>query len=210
MTRRNWGTLVENKETGEMERKMVTDPVDVFKTIRIKRAMELRGSGLNYETIAQIMRNEFGNQIGAKYDGSRACKDVKDALLYARTNMAETATEIIELELERLDKMFMVAYNLALSGSFPAIETALKIMNKRAMYLGLYKPKAVQVSDWRTEILNLIRSGKITLSQVKEQLGDEMTSSLLSGDNLMITDGIAKEEDIIIDGQFSETKQSES
>ncbi len=204
MTRRNWGTLVENKETGEMERKMLTNPVDVFKTIRIKRAMELRGSGMNYETIAQIMRSEFGNKIGEKYDGSRACKDVKDALLYARTNMAETATEILELELERLDKLFMVSYNSALSGNINAIDIVLKIMHKRAMYLGLYKPKAVQVSDWRTEILNLIRSGKITLSQVKEQLGDEMTNSLLSGDNLMITAGSEKKEEVI-DVQFSET-----
>lgn len=206
MRRRSWGTMVLNEETGEMERRMVTDPVDVFKTIRIKRAMELRGQGFNYETVAQIMRTEFGEKIGLKYDGSRACKDVKDALLYARTNMAETATEIIELELERLDKMLMVSYNLALNGSLPAMDQVLKIMNRRAMYLGLYKPKSVKVSDWRTEILDLIKSGKITFNQVKEQLGDEIANSLLSGGNLMITDGGEKEDVEVIDGQFNEVQ----
>lgn len=47
------------------------------------------------------------------------------------------ARKIKLLELQRLDELFKAAYSRAIEGNLAAIETCLKVMDRRARYLGL-------------------------------------------------------------------------
>ena len=50
----------------------------------------------------------------------------------------ESAAEILELELTRLDRLLMAVYPAAINGDLQAIDRALKIEDMRAKLLGLY------------------------------------------------------------------------
>jgi len=53
----------------------------------------------------------------------------------------ETAQQVLEMELQRLDQMQTSVFELAAAGDIAAIEVCLKIQNQRARLLGLYPDK---------------------------------------------------------------------
>ena len=54
-------------------------------------------------------------------------------------------------------------------------------MKRRAAFLGLDKPITYNISTWQNEILELLKSGKITIEQVRKELGNELTARLFIG-----------------------------
>lgn len=103
------------------------------------KALELRKRGASYSQIAA--------QLGITKGG--ASEAVQRALAKLRASIAESATEVIELESQRLDEMFSVAYAQAKVGNFGAIDRCLSIMGRRAKLLGLDAPDR---TDARIEI----------------------------------------------------------
>jgi hypothetical protein len=102
------------------------------------RALELRKAGVYYDQIAK----ELG------YKGHQgAYKAVMSAL---QRTLQEPADELRRMEIARLDSLFFEVYRSARQGSLPAIDRALKIMERRARLLGLDAPTLVNF-DWRRE-----------------------------------------------------------
>lgn len=93
------------------------------------RAMELRMTGAKYKQIAEA--------VGYRSEAS-AYKAVKRAML--RT-IQEPADELRKLEVERLDQMLMALWRDAMNGKWLAIDRCLKIMERRAVMLGLDAPQ---------------------------------------------------------------------
>jgi hypothetical protein len=92
-----------------------------------RRAAELRIAGATYEQIAR--------QLG--YSGvSGAFAAVEEGL---RDAFAEPNSDIRRLELDRLDALLLGLWPQARKGNLGAIDRALKIMERRARYLGLDK-----------------------------------------------------------------------
>lgn len=90
-------------------------------------AQQLRLAGATWDEIA----NALGYQ-----SGPTAHTTVKRHT----ANLAkQSAQELMELDLERLDMMQLVVWRQARQGDLKAIETVLKIMGTRAKYLGLDK-----------------------------------------------------------------------
>jgi hypothetical protein len=76
-----------------------------------------------------------------------ACKDVRLALKERSADQEEKADELRALENQRLDKLFFVAYRQAVKdGHLPAIDRALRIMERRARLLGLDRPVRAEVT----------------------------------------------------------------
>ncbi len=96
-----------------------------------RKALELKIAGLPYATI--------GKQLGCS--NKTAWKLVQDAL--ADIPRAE-AEEVLDIELQRLEKLWLAAYPKARTGDLAAIHVALKIMERRAKYLGLDAPDKVE------------------------------------------------------------------
>lgn len=95
---------------------------------RMADALKLREGGATYHQIA--------DQLGISY--AQAYADVQDAL---KEITREAAEDVLEIELMRLDNLFRMAYVKARKGNLKAIDTALKVMDRRARLLGLDKPE---------------------------------------------------------------------
>lgn len=75
-----------------------------------------------------------------------ACKDVRLALKERTTEQDEKADELRAVENLRLDRLFFVAYRQAVKdGDLPAIDRALRIMERRARMNGLDKPSKTEI-----------------------------------------------------------------
>ena len=91
-------------------------------------AVELRKAGLSYQKI--------GDQLGISRQS--AFKAVKKALQEIEASTIENATELIRIELERLDDyQIRVTQEIKSGNALQAIDRALRIMDRRAKLLGL-------------------------------------------------------------------------
>ena len=94
-----------------------------------KQALELRRAGWSFEDIA--------TEVGYSNKGT-AFKAVKTAIADITR---ESVTELLELELARLDDLMAGAYEAARNGDLFAVDRVLKIIDQRAKFLGLYDRK---------------------------------------------------------------------
>ena len=112
---------------------------------RQRKALELRKAGHGYQAIA--------DSLG--YDGpSGAYQAIRSAL---KKTLQEPADEVRALELTRLDHMLKNIWQAVSRGEYLAIDRALKIMARRAEYLGLDAPAKIDIS--------------VLVKQAAEQLG---------------------------------------
>jgi hypothetical protein len=102
-----------------------------------RAALDLRKGGKSYGEIAELM--------GVKR--VRAYRLVKAALLKI---IKEPAEDVLQLELERLDQLLEAVWFKALSSDPLAINSALRIMERRAKLLGLDKAREALVSLTQT------------------------------------------------------------
>lgn len=107
---------------------------------RRKRALDLRKAGATYQTIA--------DKNGVSY--SQAYKDVQVAL---KGITRESAEDVLTLELERLDRIFLTHYANAIQGDTASARLALQIMDRRARYFGLDQSSAASSSEAVTSAL---------------------------------------------------------
>lgn len=114
-----------------------------------RQALELRKAGANYEQIA--------NQLHLA-NKSVAWKLVKAGI---KAIVEEPAQDVLKLELDRLDVMLLGCWSKAKAGEEKAVDRVLRIMERRASYLGLDSPKAIHfdVSKLSDDALRSIVSG---------------------------------------------------
>lgn len=93
-------------------------------------ALELRKSGANFKQIAQKLN--CSNRMASNYV-NKAIEEV------SKLNQ-NTAQEIIDLEVHRLDAMLLAIAPSVNNGNLSAVDRAIKIMERRAKLLGLDKP----------------------------------------------------------------------
>lgn len=104
---------------------------------RRDRALNLRLAGASYA------------QIGRELDIPRATayKTVQTALQEIRDNYRETATEVMGVELARLDALTVMLWKKAAGGEPAATDRILRIMERRAKLLGLDAPTKIAPTD---------------------------------------------------------------
>lgn len=112
---------------------------------RRAEALKLRTAGASYDTIAERLNYA---------DGSNARRDIQAAL---KDVIREPAQEVLTLELSRLDQMLLGLYRKAIGGDVAAVDRVIRIMDRRAAYLGIDAPKESSVdikTDSRERILS--------------------------------------------------------
>jgi 5-methylcytosine-specific restriction endonuclease McrA len=103
-------------------------------------ALRLRMAGADYRTIRQeLMVMGISVSLKQVYD------DVQEALTELAKQERVAAEEIRELELARLDAMWMALWPDIERGDVFAIQTGLKVMERRAKMLGLDSAQKVQI-----------------------------------------------------------------
>lgn len=112
-----------------------------------KKALDLRRAGWSFDDIAA--------EVGYANKGS-AHRAVKQGIADITR---ESASELLELELSRLDDMFSGLYESARNGDNFSVDRALKIIELRARFLGLFDKKPEDgAADVRGAIAGLLAS----------------------------------------------------
>lgn len=112
-----------------------------------KKALDLRRAGWSFEDIAA--------EVGYANKGS-AHRAVKQGIA-AITR--ESATELLELQMSRLDDLMAGAYEAARNGDLFAIDRVLKIIDQQAKFTNLY--------DREPEDDNIARAGAALVAMVE-------------------------------------------
>lgn len=105
----------------------------IDQALREHRVIELRAQGYSFHQIAEAEHYA---------DASAASKVFKSGMAKL---IRPVADEVRELELERLDKFLLALWSKIEQGDPIAIDRGLKIMDRRAKYLGLDAPTKQQV-----------------------------------------------------------------
>lgn len=166
-----------------------TSQLAIDKQIRTARAIELRIAGLNYRDICNQLRNEMGDRLPPGYSEYMCSKDVQFAINDIRANVREKAQDMMELELMRLDNIEMVMMDKAMLGDVKAANMVLRIMERRSKYLGLDQPSMVRVKDWRSEVIELLKQGTVTVEDIRRELGDELAKQVLESGSTGVIEG---------------------
>lgn len=103
---------------------------------KVCQALEYRAAGMTYAVIAEAM----GCAV------SRAHELVQFGI---RGNIREASEALIELQLQRLDKLLIAIMQRALTGDTKAVETALAIIRQMDSYhgIGASKPAGVKAKS---------------------------------------------------------------
>jgi hypothetical protein len=112
---------------------------------RERDALDLRTKGFTYDRIAEA--------LGMSTSG--AADSVRRALQALKTETAEKAEEVRDLELRRLDRMLQIAEAAAESGDISAIDRVLRIQERRSKYLGLDAPAKAEIKSETTARIDL-------------------------------------------------------
>lgn len=127
-----YGGVMPRQNQGRGRTKL--SPATIKETERRRQALELRKGGVHFQVIAE--------QLGYPAAGN-AYRAIMKAL---KATLQEPADEVRALELERLDRMLLGVWSKAVGGDLKAIDRVLRIMERRAMYLGLDSPQKMTLA----------------------------------------------------------------
>jgi orotate phosphoribosyltransferase-like protein len=97
-------------------------------TEKTLKALELRKRGMNY--------TQIGEKLGCAR--STACRYVLSELENLADKCREEAVQVRDLELHRLDELYLIAYHAISDGNdLAGIDRCLRIMERRAKLLGI-------------------------------------------------------------------------
>jgi hypothetical protein len=129
-------------------------------------AFELRKAGVSYEKIAE--------RVGYK-NANTAANAVSRTLKRSRKHV--DTDDMVNMELSRLDALQAVAWRRAKEGDLPAIDRILKIMERRAHYLGLDTQQPQQDIHQTTVVIGGNQSQYIeSLKAVRQEINQNNQS----------------------------------
>lgn len=128
---------------------------------RRQKALELRKNGYDYRTIAKALNTTV----------KTAYLDVQKCLAEIRANTHETAEDVLELELKRLDIAQAALMPKVRDGDPRAIDTLMRVQERRAKYLGLDAANKLEITG-RGIIINLTPADFLPPTQDQNKHGD--------------------------------------
>lgn len=123
---------------------VTTSARNIISAERRLKALEMRKAGANYR--------EIGQALGIKKQCAR--RHVKKALDEINRQCAESAAELRQIELERLDRLQRAVWARAVDGDLTAVKTVVdSIMKRRALLLGLDTTKFEFTGDVSSNVV---------------------------------------------------------
>lgn len=160
---------------------------------RRKRAFELRMLGMTYPDILALLQNEMPAVLPPSYDTRLVHQDVQTELRNISKNHATAEKDMRTLEAMRVDQLQLFVMNEIQNNigekRLKAVDRMLKIMDYRARLFGLYSPNQVTVRDWRSELIDLIKSGRISRAELEAQVGEELAGEIIESGSIDAIEG---------------------
>lgn len=139
---------------GENKGKAKARAVDIIRQKRMELALKFRIEGTSFREIARRVKAESRSESGpyrgvcsAAYSECAAHNDVLSEIRRLAESCSEKAEEVQRIELERLDKLLAGMWKRAERGDEGAVNAILRIMDRRARYLGIDAPTKVAPTD---------------------------------------------------------------
>ena len=133
-------------------------------------AVALRKQGASYAVIAAHIAKM--DEFSSDYNRMQAWRDVTGVLDQAIKENVESAEQLREIELQRLDELQSKYWANAVKGDFISLDKVLSIMDRRWALTGLLKPQAVQQVNINT--LGLTVEGGSAPRRTTAELMDEL------------------------------------
>lgn len=137
-----------------------TAPETAEAKVRAAKALEMRLEGRTFDEIAESLG--YSGRSGAHAAVTASLKAI----------IREPAEALLKLNLERLDKMFTVAYLNAQAGDVNAIAACMRIMERQARLLGLDAPERKEVTG---------KGGRPLLPSSKHEMTDAELAAIAAG-----------------------------
>jgi len=131
------------------------------------KSLEMRKAGATYLQI--------GDQLGITETG--AYRAVMRSLKRLNETINEEALEVRRLELERLDAMLIALWPQARKGNQGAVDRVLRIMERRAKFLGIDAPTKQDITSGGDK-LQSINMASLTLNQLQLLISGEDIGSI--------------------------------
>jgi hypothetical protein len=126
------------------------------------QALELRKVGKSFPEIAREL-------------GYGSASAAYDAVMHGlRLTFQEPADEVRRVELERCDKLLAAVWPMALRGDLQAVASVLRVMERRAKYLGLDAPVTVDIG--------------VRIRAMAEALGLDADAAVAEAERLLTSD----------------------
>lgn len=103
---------------------------------RAEKALAMRRAGKSYAEIGKELKTNPG----------MVHRMVKAQLREVIDTMKEEAEEVLEMELSRIDAMMAAIYPKALQGHLLSVDRVLRLMERRAAFLGIDAPKRQEIT----------------------------------------------------------------
>jgi hypothetical protein len=120
---------------------------------RRREILEYRKKGKKIEWIRDKMLERWGGKkLPSGWDERYVSKDIKRALRQWRKEYREDRNAYVQLELQRLDDLLSRLYEqLEFKFSHATVDRILKVMERRAKYLGLDDPEKIAFTNTEGE-----------------------------------------------------------
>lgn len=141
---------------------------------RDQKAIALRRSGMCYSEIAA--RVGYANRSGAYKAVMRVLEEIAK-------ETAEDASHIRSIELQRLDDLLKAVWDTALAGDPKAIDRVLKIMDRRARFLGLDAPTKQEVSGPDGDAIRIEDARTVLAEAIARVTAEPETGAAQEGDS---------------------------
>ncbi len=140
-----------------------TDAKGLIARMRADQCLQLRLGGADYKQIGKVM----------KFTPQRAHQIITRELKKLNEKLAESATDVTQLEMARLDTLWMHAMKAVSAGDVAGINAALRVMGRRATLLGLDAPaRTIHTGEGggaiELELTKNVNFENLTEEQVKE------------------------------------------
>jgi hypothetical protein len=140
---------------------------------RRTEAIKLRLAGVDYDTIAA--------RLGYASRGA-ACTDINRALEQAVAEQTASADVLRHEELQRLDRLQAGLWTAAAGGDTKAVDSVLRIIDRRCKLLGLDAPQRHEVITMDAVEAEIKRLTAEMDTEELRQLTDELTADDPAGD----------------------------
>lgn len=140
---------------------------------RRRSVAEALKAGYTYRAIAEALDASVGT----------VANDVKTLIDRWQKEQVNSAGEWIALQIVRLETALNAIWQDVLNGDLAAIGRMQALIDQEARLKGYDKPLKV---EWQSEVLALVLAGKVTLDEVRAELGSDLATELFASTGLNV------------------------
>jgi hypothetical protein len=169
----------------------ITGPDKINTQQRKDIVLGLRQKGWTYAEIVQEMFATHSNITPKSYSRRHAWEDVNEEIEKMRRENKESAATLVEIENLRLNNLYKEIeevvvtfeeddeHNTVKKINLKAVDRLLKISEKLALLNGLNKPVEHKITDWRSEIIEFLKQGRLTMEQIRLEMGEDAVKQII-------------------------------